>query len=138
MLSYADNVVFTIGNALGGEPVDFTPTSDTNRNGIISDEATKNHKVVISYSDSYTQVTDLTWSREAVGTDDGDTLLEANEKFGITVDLAYVNDNTGVLGTKQKITANHKFRIEIKPHKGAVLTIERTLPIRVRNVMNLE
>ncbi len=138
MLSYASDIVFTVGNALGGEPIDFTPTVDTDKDGIISDETTKSHKVVISFSDSYTQVTDLAWTRTAVGTDDTDTLLESNEKFAVTVDLTYVNDNTGALSAKQKITANHKFRVELKPHKGAVLTIERTLPIRVRNVMNLD
>ncbi len=138
MLAYAKELAFTVGNALGGEAVDFTETVDHDADGILSDESTKSHKVVVSYSDAYTQVTDLAWTRTGVGKDDGDSLLETNEKFIITVDLTYVNNNVGVLDQKQKIASNHQFQIEVKPHKGAVLTIERTLPIRVRDVMNLD
>ncbi len=138
MLAFAKELVFTVGNALGGEAVDFSTTTDADSDGIISDESTKNHKVVVSYSDDYTHVTDLAWTRTSIGKDDGDALLETNEKFQITVDLTYVNNNAGVLDHKKKVASNHQFQIEIKPHKGAVLTIERTLPIRVRDVMNLD
>ena len=138
MLSFGNQLVVTVANALGGEAVDFTGTTDTDQDGILSDESIKSHKVVVSYSDAYTQVTDLAWSKTSIGKDDGDDLLEANEKFLITIDLSYVNNNAGVLDQKQKIASNHQFQIEMKPHKGAVLTIERTLPIRVRDVMNLD
>jgi flagellin-like protein len=138
MLAYAHQVVVTVGNALGGEPVDFTTTSDADSDGILSDETTKSHKVVVSYSDAYTQVTDLAWAVSSVGKDDSDSLLETNEKFQLTIDLGYVNNNAGLLDQKKKVASNHNFTIEIKPHKGAVLTVERTMPIRVRDVNNLD
>ncbi len=137
MLAYANQVVLTLGNALGGEAVDFTATTDVDGDGIISDESTRNHKVVVSYSDSYNQVTDLAWTRTSIGQDDGDSLLEMNEKCQITIDLTYVNNNAGLLDHNKKVASNHTFTIEVKPPQGAVLAIERTMPMRVRDVSRL-
>ena len=135
MKAYADELVFTVSNALAGEPIDFTTTTDSDSDGILSDESTKNHKVVISFSDEYQQVTDLAWTKTAIGKDDGDDLLEEGEKFQITVDLSYVNNHAG--SDSEKLGTNRTFTIEVKPSKGAVLNIERTMPGKVRAVNNL-
>ncbi|MEE9286317.1 MAG: archaellin/type IV pilin N-terminal domain-containing protein, partial [Dehalococcoidia bacterium] len=38
-----DTLVFTLANALAGEAIDFNVTTDTDFDGILSDEASKNH-----------------------------------------------------------------------------------------------
>ena len=136
MKAYADELVFTVANALEGEPIDFTTTTDSDNDGILSDESSKSHKVIISFSDEYQHVTDLAWTKTAIGKDDGDNLLEDNEKFRITVDLSYVNNNAGL--DSRKLGANRTFTIEVKPPEGAVLNIERTMPAVVKTVNNLD
>jgi len=133
--AYGDELVFTVSNALGGEPVDFTTTTDADNDGLISDESTKNHKVIISYTDEYQQVTDLAWTKTIIGKADTDALLEKDEKFQITVDLSYINNNAS--SDTQKIGTKRTFTIEVKPPKGAVLNIERTMPAKITAVTNL-
>jgi len=139
MQSYANEIVFTVANALGGEPIDFNTTTDTGTSkatyGLISDESTKNHKVVIHYNDSHQQVADLAWTKTAIGNDDGDNLLEANEKFQITVDLTYLNNNAA--WDYKKAGPDEVLTLEVKPARGAVLNVERTMPARIKNVNNL-
>jgi len=133
MKAYADELVFTVSNALAGEPIDFTEPTDEGNDGI--PDSGSSHKVVISFSDEYQQVTDLAWTKTAIGKDDGDDLLEENEKFQITVDLSYVNNNAG--SDSEKLGAYRTFTLEVKPPKGAVLNIERTMPGKITEVNNL-
>ncbi|MBI2868672.1 MAG: hypothetical protein HYX96_02460 [Chloroflexi bacterium] len=136
MKAYANQVVFTVSNVLGGEPVDFTTTTDADADGVISDEATKNHKVIISFMDQYQQVTDLTWTKTAIGKNDGDDILEDDEKFQITVDLTNINNSAA--WDYQKLGAVRTFTLEVKPPKGAVLNLERTIPDKINAIMKLD
>jgi flagellin-like protein len=135
MLPYGSEVVFTVSNVLNGEPINFTITSDADNDGIISDETTKNHKVVIAYSDANQQVSDIAWYKTAIGKSDGDALLENSEKFQITVDLTYVNNNAGL--DYKKLGKSAIMNLEVKPAHGAVLIIERTMPVRIQSVNNM-
>ncbi len=136
MKAYANQLVFTVANVLGGEPIDFSTTTDADDDGILSDESSKSHKVIISYSDEYQQVTDLAWTKTAIGKDDDDNLLEDDEKFQITVDLSYINNHAG--SDSEKLGTNRTFTIEVKPPKGAVLTIERTMPAKIKTINQLD
>ncbi len=138
MNSFATSVSFTVSLTNAGDGVDFTATDDDDFNGILSDEpaADKKHKVVIYYNDEYQQLTDLAWTKTAIGRDDGDDILDVGEKFQITVDLTYVNQNSGVWASS-KIGANQTFTLEVKPPTGAVLTIERSMPSKVQGINNL-
>ncbi|AGK60852.1 archaeal flagellin N-terminal-like domain protein [Archaeoglobus sulfaticallidus PM70-1] len=62
---------------------------------------------------------------------DGDNLLEKYEKFEIVIDV------NSALGTDDDLTVNEKFQIEIKPPQGASLTVVRTVPPYIDQVMVL-
>ncbi len=124
--NYLDQLVVSVSNAIGGEAIDFTPTIDSDDDGILSDESSPTHKVIISYADQYQYGNDLAWSVQRMGTCDSDYLLEDGEMFFITVDLRYLNNNATF--ENQKIKHNRLFTIEIKPPHGATLATERDAP----------
>ena len=130
--TYMEKVIFDVANVAGGEAVDMT--APTISGGTIS--SSSSHKVVISYLDSRQHVTDMPWEVSWVGTNDGDDLLEEGEMAEITVPLtatgSYSNPLTSGLGV------NTKFKLELKPGKGATVVIERTTPAYLDSVMTLD
>jgi len=132
-------ISFVVSNALGGQSVDFTePTANTTANNGIAAPASTN-KIVIKYIDAAQTVTDLYWQATPLGTNDGDELLDANEKFQIVIGDASDTANGGnlmsALGTDLNI--NTTFSLEILTPAGAVMVIERTTPARIETKMNL-
>lgn len=117
-------VYFTVGTPGGGDAIDFTDTSSANSTNV----------VVISYSDAYQVFPTINWTMTKLNTTDTDNLLDPNELFQITVDLSVVSANAP---DEQKPGPYHKFQLEIKPPVGAVLIIERTLPAKVSQLINL-
>jgi len=126
-------ITFTVSNVLGGDPVDFTPPS-----GGAAGLATGNaHKVVINYLDSNQEVVDLYWYVTKLGNDDGDSLLETGEKFQITVGSQSGQGNlVDALGANP-LSVNMKFSLVIMTPIGAVITIERTTPPYIDQIVNL-
>ena len=116
-----DWIVFTLSNALRGEGIDMHITTDTDGDGVLDDEASKNHTTVISYIDQYQRLGDIAWTKSQVGKSDGDDVLEPGEKFEITVYLSG-------LATAYPVVAYSKFVLEVKPDAGAPLVFERTMP----------
>jgi flagellin FlaB len=133
-------ITFTVANVLGGEAIDFTePTADSDNTGLASDTGTKTNKVVINYIDLNQTKNDLYWTATPLGTDDGDDLLETNEKFQITIGA-----DTGQTGgdlinalAGNLLNINTTFTLEIVTPAGAVLQIERTIPAYIDTKMNL-
>ena len=125
-----DQLIFVLTNALAGEAIDFNETTDTNFDGLLSDEASKNHTTVISYHDKSQSVSDLAWTKTELGKGDGDALLEVGEKFEVTVYIA------SALTTDPD--EYDQFTIEVKPDGGAALIFERTLPAVIDDVMDLK
>ena len=123
-----DQIILIIANALDGEPIDLTTTTDSDSDGLLSDEATKNHVLIISLNNAFESLSDIAWTKTQVGWGDDDNYLEPGEKFEITID---------VTGLVTDLDAYDEFRIEIKPDIGAVLVIERTLPAVIDDVMDL-
>ncbi|MFN3973708.1 MAG: archaellin/type IV pilin N-terminal domain-containing protein [Dehalococcoidia bacterium] len=121
-------VHFVVTNALGGEPIDLTTTTDTDSDGLLSDESSPSHVVTISYTDKYQRVSDLAWTKTAQGKNDSDNLLESGEKFLITVDLKALNPMP---------VSERTFTISVKAATGATLVIERTLPAYIDTAMDL-
>ena len=87
-----------------------------------------------------------------MGNNDGDALLEDNEKSEITVWLlnrAYAvaigtagsivlqTTEGGMTSASTLLTTNDEFTIEMKPPSGAVLNIQRTTPSQFDTVMDL-
>ena len=115
-------VYFTVGCVTLAESIDFTDTS------------AGANVVVISYSDAHQQLATLDWAMTKLATINDDNLLEPNELFQITVDMAAVNTAAGV---GEELGAYSTFVLEVKPPSGAVLAIERTVPARVSAMVNL-
>ncbi len=120
---YGTTLYATLGVTAGSGGIDFTDTSGGN------------NKVIISYSDQYSQYPTLDWTTTQLTTTDNDTMLDSNELFLITIDLSVISDNAS--SDAEKMGAYHEFSIEIKPPTGPVLTIERTVPARVSRIVNL-
>ena len=104
-----------VGIPAAGNPVDFTGTSNNTQ------------KVVISYSDADTLIPSVNWTMTKLSTINNDNLLDQDELFMITVDLS----------TTDNISAYDQFALAIRPADGPTLTIERTIPGRVTQYVNL-
>jgi len=122
--SVLTEVYFTLATTTGGDMIDFTPPTAGN----------STNKVVISYSDAYQMFPSLNWTMSKLNTDTPDNLLDKNELFLITVDLTAVSAN---VTDEKKPRPYHRFSLEIKPPTGAVLILERTIPARVDEIINL-
>jgi flagellin FlaB len=121
-------ISFVVSNVLGGEPIDFTaPTSDNV--GVASTDS--HNKIVINYIDKEQNVKNLYWTVAKMGDDNGNNLLETNEKFQVTV-----SDLASALTTAD-LTVNTTFDLEVVSPAGAVLTVERTTPAYIDQIMNL-
>ena len=120
---YGTELYCTLGVTQGSGGIDFTDTSGGN------------NVVVISYADEYNQYPTLDWTTTKLSSTDNDTILDPSELFMITIDLSTVSDNAS--SDAEKLGRYHEFWIEIKPPVGAVLTIERTVPARVSQIVNL-
>ena len=124
-----DSLVFTVANALDGEAVDLTITADADSDGLLSDEATKSHNTIVSYMDKDQRVDDMAWTQSQIGKGDSDNLLEAGEKFQITVDVSNLSP---------RLSSYDSFTLEFKPQKGSPVIIERTIPTVVDDVLYLK
>ena len=120
---YGTTLYCTLGVTPGSAGIDFTDTSNST------------NKVIIAYSDQYNQYPTLDWTTTVLTSTDNDTMLDPNELFLITIDLSTVSDNAS--SDAEKLGAYKEFSVELKPPNGAVLTIERTVPARVSQIVNL-
>jgi len=126
---YMYKVVFYIKLSQGHEPID------------VSD-----NRLVATYTNArchgelYKQNGTVMTIKRVTG--DADQLLETGEKFRVEVDFTELalTDVDPVLTTLSELYAHpyERFRIEVRPSQGAVMTIERTVPAVYSNVMTLE
>jgi flagellin FlaB len=111
------SLVVTVGNAMGGEPIDMTTGA--------------NAKVLVEYRDASQRVPidsdkwSVNWR-----VSDNDNLLETGELAEITIDIS--------TGLTPSLTSNTQFALEIKPPSGAVLNIQRTTPAYIEQVNDLQ
>jgi flagellin FlaB len=124
--SVLQEVYFTVATTTGGDTIDFTPPSSS---------VNITNLVVISYSDAYQIYPTVNWTLTKLNTNGADNLLDKNELFMITVDLRMVSANATTPG--QIPGPYHTFQLEVKPPVGAVLVLERTIPARVDQIVNL-
>jgi flagellin FlaB len=110
------DIYFCVGIPAAGYPVDFNPSSEN-----IS-------PLVISYSDPDTMIPTLNWTIEKLSTINDDNLLDSNELFQVDVTIPTGNVTIG---------AYDSFSLEVKPADGPVLPIERTIPGRISQYVNL-
>jgi flagellin FlaB len=126
---------FIVSNVLGGEPIDFTePTA-----GALGVATSGDNKVVINYIDDSQEVDNLYWTFITVGNDDGDSLLEVGEKFQVNVgdvDGGAAGNLAQALSVSP-LGVNDTFNLIVLTPAGAVLTIERTIPAYIDQIINL-
>ncbi len=113
--STIDALVFTVANAVGGQPINLDPV----RGG-----------VVIDYRDEQQSVPITGWSLRWKVRLDQDDLLDQRELAEITIPLNPTLPNP--------LGVNTRFMLEIKPLMGAVLTIGRTTPAHIEKVYDLQ
>ncbi len=145
-------LTFLLSNAVAGEPVDLTPAYATDGSGDDPDTVAGAKQVtVISYRDKNQFLPDVPWTISWPGEDDGDDLLENNEKAEVTVwiltrDNTVTNVNSdssvtvltnGIESDSIVLETNDEFTLEVKPATGAVLNIRRVLPSQFDTVMDL-
>ena len=111
------NIYFNVGLPAAGNSVDFNPSSEN-----IS-------PLVISYSDADNLIPSVNWTILKLAMINDDNLLDPNELFQVDV----------VLPTSGNVSigAYHSFTLEIKPADGPVLMIQRTIPGRISQYVNL-
>ena len=124
------SLVILVANSVKGEPIDLTEPSDADNDGI-ADTEDRRHKVLVSYNDDVQLKSDMYWTKNFVGADDGDDLMEEGERVEITINLLGLDQATPLLKSTQ-------FTLEIKPASGSVLVIQRTTPDQISTVMNLK
>jgi len=145
-------LTFLVSNAVAGEPVDLTPGYTADDSGDDPDVASANKQVtVISYRDKDQFLSDVPWTISFPGNDDGDFLLENNEKAELTIWLL-TRDNTvtdvnaansvkvltnGIASMANILAVSDEFTIEVKPSSGAVLNLRRNLPSQFDTVIDL-
>ncbi|MCS7206865.1 MAG: hypothetical protein NZ951_02885, partial [Dehalococcoidia bacterium] len=127
---YVRTISFTVSNALGGEPIDFTEPATTS-------PQQSAHVVVVRYVDQKEVVHNLYWKRQSLGKDDGDTLLEPGEKFLVRVFLEPPSEAIGWRPLTNRLEASQKFSLHVMSPTGATLVIERMTPARLDYVMDL-
>ena len=110
------DIYLCVGIPAAGSPVDFTPSSAN-----IS-------PLVISYSDADNLIPTLDWTIDKLATINSDNLLDPNELFQVDITIPTGNVT---------IDAYHRFSLEVKPADGPVLSIERTIPGRISQYVNL-
>lgn len=115
--SEVTEIYFCVGIPQAGSPVDFSPSSEN-----IS-------PLVIGYSDADNLVPSVNWSIEKLSTINTDNILDPNELFQVTV--------TVPTSGNVSIGPYDKFSLEVKPADGPVLCIERTVPGRISQYVNL-
>jgi archaellin len=118
----------TVTNSLDGEAINLATTTDADSDGLVSDEATKNHFMTVDFIDSAQRVSDIAWTKTQVGKGDGDDLLEPGEKTRITVSMEALSPVP---------VGSSTFTVYLRPATGSTLAIERTLPIVIDANMSL-
>lgn len=153
-------VTFVVGNSASGGSIDMTPPYTAGGTGTDPDFVSgAEYRTVISYTDRNQHLPDVPWTVQFLGEASTDNLMEVGEKAEITVwlltrnygvaDVTAANatstwtpDARGANGILTSggtlLTPNDVFTIEVKPALGSIMTIERTVPVRIDPIMDLK
>ena len=115
--SRVTEIYFCVGIPSAGSSVDFSPSSAN-----VS-------PMVISYMDADNMLPSVNFTIQRLSTINNDFLLDHNELFQVTVAIP----TSGNIS----IGPYDSFSLEVKPPDGPVMTVERTIPGRVSQYVNL-
>ncbi|MCC6455432.1 MAG: flagellin [Caldilineaceae bacterium] len=113
-----DSLIFTVANALDGEPLNLTNSEAA---VVVFEYRDANQRAALENGD---------WSVKWLGNENGNGLLEVGELAEVTVQLS--GNISPSLGT------NTTFVIDVKPPSGAVLNLQRTTPAWLDPVNDLK
>lgn len=119
--SKVNDILVTLQLTAGQAPVDIGTDSNAGM-------------LVVSYADNKTYNQSVAWTKNFVGDNDGDSILEQHEKVELT--LAVPSDSM-LQGSADQVV-NREFRLEIKPKIGAIVPITRVTPPQLDGVMVLK
>ena len=147
-------LTFPVSNSIADEPIDLTPSFTADGRGIDPDPAIVTVPVVVvSYVDKNQALQAVPWTVRWLENNDGDNLLEADERAEITVwllnrdnavsdpesrsSLNYMSSG-GMTGDSTVLSDHDKFTLILKQHTplGLPLNIKRTLG-EIKAVINL-
>ncbi|MGA2158418.1 MAG: archaellin/type IV pilin N-terminal domain-containing protein [Dehalococcoidia bacterium] len=120
-----DKIIFTVKNAIAGNPIDMTPCDGT---------SSAQNKCVISLTTAQTYINNVKWSVQDLGYTNGNNLLETGEQKEITIDLTDLGTGHTM---SDNLTVNTYFTVQVKPAIGSSITIQRQLPASIESVMDL-
>ena len=123
----ATEIRFIVRNAIAGTPIDMTEPG----------ESLTANRCIMSLTTNNAYYNNIPWTREDIGFGDDDDLLESGEHMEITIDLADVQLQDETTGTWSDLIANDWFNIQLKPMLGSTMTIQRTLPAGLDDIMDL-
>lgn len=151
---------FVVSSAVGSsDPVDLTPPytkDDTGTDPDLSSGA--RYETTLNYSDKNNFLSDIPWTVQFIGNSNSDFLLDNDEKAEITAWLLDRNTQTaigsndsvaymdgtgdgggggGLTSSDTLLSISDRFTLEISSPTGAVIIIERTLPVVFKNVIDL-
>lgn len=137
-------ITFTVGVALPGEKIDLTPPYTAT--AIAIGASGLNSTTTIAYQDAKQYIAAAAWTVSFIGSNNGDYMLEDQEKADITVWLLNYTASAYALGAGATdpfidsagnlLTNYTNFSLEAKPTKGASVSISRATGSRIDAVMN--
>jgi archaeal flagellin FlaB len=139
-------IEFTVIVYSAGDQIDLTPAYmiDPGTGALIHSNPGVN-KLQITFNDQNAILADCAWTAAWIGKNNDDNILDSREKAVITVWLhAFNGTDWGPVGSEGSpflgthyVDTYHKYTLEIKSAKGAVVTIERTTPAYLDSVVNM-
>jgi len=115
-------VVFSLSNVAGGEPVDMTAGSSGD------------NVVIIEYRDATQRAVITGWTTNWLAHSDGTTADNVLEERELVEIMCPISGTTGI-STPPGI--NTTFVVEVKPPQGAVINLQRTTPSVIDTIMDL-
>ena len=139
-------LVFTAAVFSNNEQTDLTPayTIDPD-NGVLVNSNPGANRLQISFMDQNVTIQDCAWTLEWIGNHNGDNMLDYGEKVVISVWLhAFDGADWGPPATESSVflganyvDTGHTFCLELKPANGAILSVIRTTPDFLFNVVDM-
>jgi archaeal flagellin FlaB len=137
---------FTIALATDGTSIDLTSAFNYTA-GALTEPSAGANRLQIAFNDQDVTISDIAWTAQFIGKENGDTMLDPGEKAIVSVWL-HAETSTGVwannlagatehfIGTDY-VDTYHTYTLEVKPVTGATLTIQRTTPAYLDAIVDM-
>ncbi len=124
------NISFTVGVVPGGSAIDLSANPVPEG----ADPPASTNRLIITYQDTVQQIPSMYFTVQYINFNNGDDMLDPGELAMITVNMEMANYD-GLM--TNPVVSGATFTLSVTPPEGSVLPIERTLPSRVKGLVNL-